>query len=88
MVAEDTWGTPYPAITADVDDTTVASPPGTSGGAGFDAQWGYPFYWAASGEVTKADNADIDMGHLMAACLGFSGVDPSKMVIFSENHGA
>lgn len=70
VVAEDTWGTPYPAITAAVNDTTAKSPAGTSGGAGFDAQWGYPFYFAASGEVTKARNDDIDVKLLMEACLG------------------
>ena len=86
VVAEDTWGTPYPAITAAVNDTSVATPAGTTGGAGFDAQWGYTFYFAASGEVTKANNEDIDVTLLMQACLGLPGQDPSKSVIFSENH--
>eukprot|EP01044_Picomonas_judraskeda_P036862 COSAG03_NODE_16468_length_401_cov_0.678808_2_plen_73_part_01 len=36
VVAEDTWGTPYPAITAAVNNTSVTTPAGTSGGAGFD----------------------------------------------------
>ena len=53
-----------------MNDTTAKSPAGTSGGAGFDAQWGYPFYFAASGEVTKAQNDDIDVKLLMEACLG------------------
>jgi 1,4-alpha-glucan branching enzyme len=57
VIAEDTWGTPYPAITAHVNDTSVATPAGTAGGAGFDGQWGYPFYFSAAGEVRSALSA-------------------------------
>ena len=39
MVAEDTWGAPFPAIWASVNDTSAAGPNGTHGGAGFDGQW-------------------------------------------------
>ena len=37
-VAEDTWGSPYAAITAAVSDTSTNNPPDTSGGAGFDGE--------------------------------------------------
>ena len=54
MVAEDTWGAPFPAMTAALNDTTVSTPAGTSGGAGFQAQWGYVFYGATTSEVTAS----------------------------------
>jgi len=44
---------------------------------GFDAQWGYPFYFATTQEITKADNNKINVTQLLTACLGFSGTDPS-----------
>ncbi len=36
--------------------------------------------------MTKASNDDINVKLLMEACAGFPGQDPSKFVIFSENH--
>ena len=39
-----------------------------------------------SSQVTKASNDDINVKLLMEACAGFPGQDPSKFVIFSENH--
>ena len=81
-VAEDTWGSPYAAITAAVSDTSTNNPPDTSGGAGFDAEWGYPFYFAATQEVTKSNNDQIDLAKVMDACVASTG----KAVIFSENH--
>jgi hypothetical protein len=36
--------------------------------------------------VTKGSNDEINVTLLMEACVGFPGQDPSKFVIFSENH--
>ena len=37
-------------------------------------------------QVTKGSNDEINVTLLMEACVGFPGQDPSKFVIFSENH--
>ena len=57
QVCEDTWGDPYNdgAITAATNDTSAHGPEGTTGGAGFDLAWGYPWHARVMQELVKTD---------------------------------
>jgi hypothetical protein len=68
-IAEDTWGEPLPAVTSAVDNHSVVGvPAGASGGAGFDASWGYTFYSQAVPEITKGTNSQINMSRVSRSC--------------------
>eukprot|EP01065_Artemidia_motanka_P052281 TRINITY_DN93_c0_g2_i1.p1 TRINITY_DN93_c0_g2~~TRINITY_DN93_c0_g2_i1.p1 ORF type:complete len:615 (+),score=202.15 TRINITY_DN93_c0_g2_i1:55-1845(+) len=59
--------------------------PTSAGGAGFDGQWGYKFFYDVVGELTKAQTTSVDMGKVAAACSFDNGGDPNQ-VTFTENH--
>jgi len=82
--AEDDQG--YVDITLPVDDTQ-AGPPGAPGGAGFDSQWGYPFFYAFFAQLTESDNSNVDMTTMANIITDESDVggDPRR-IMFTENH--
>jgi hypothetical protein len=70
------------AVTALTNDTRTLGPVNTTGGAGFDLAWGYPWHFSVVNEATKI-GADLSMQSMMDAC---TGAEADKSVIFSENH--
>jgi len=58
--------------------------PTSGGGAGFDGQWGYPFFYGAVDELTK-NPGSIDMQKVANVCVFDDGSDPNS-VTFTENH--
>eukprot|EP01062_Namystynia_karyoxenos_P019141 TRINITY_DN17173_c0_g1_i1.p1 TRINITY_DN17173_c0_g1~~TRINITY_DN17173_c0_g1_i1.p1 ORF type:complete len:633 (+),score=182.01 TRINITY_DN17173_c0_g1_i1:96-1901(+) len=55
------------------------------GGAGFDGQWGYRFFFDVIGQITQSNVDNVDMGKVASACVMDDGGDPSA-VTFTENH--
>lgn len=96
--AEDDQG--FDAITRNVNDKNYGIP-GAPGGAGFDSQWGYPFYYGFVTELIKSgkliclgylltillDNSQIDMGHvsLVYSNRNDDGGDINRLM-FTECH--
>lgn len=59
--------------------------PTSGGGAGFDGQWGYSFFYGAVEELVKGSSSSIDMQKVANLCVFDDGSDPNS-VIFTENH--
>jgi len=73
-------------ITKPVNDTN-AGIPGAPGGAGFDSQWGYPFYYSFQPQLTLADNDDVNMNEIANLISNFNGDGgDNNRVLFTENH--
>jgi len=60
---------------------------GAPGGAGFNSQWGYPFYYGLVPEILKSDNGQVDMGKvsLVFSNTNNDGGDINRLM-FTECH--
>eukprot|EP01062_Namystynia_karyoxenos_P012618 TRINITY_DN14552_c0_g1_i1.p1 TRINITY_DN14552_c0_g1~~TRINITY_DN14552_c0_g1_i1.p1 ORF type:complete len:617 (+),score=147.59 TRINITY_DN14552_c0_g1_i1:83-1852(+) len=59
--------------------------PQSDNGAGFDAQWGYIWFYEVVGQLTQPLTSSVDMGKVAASCSFDDGADPNS-VVFTENH--
>eukprot|EP01013_Petalomonas_cantuscygni_P030683 TRINITY_DN56715_c0_g1_i1.p1 TRINITY_DN56715_c0_g1~~TRINITY_DN56715_c0_g1_i1.p1 ORF type:complete len:602 (+),score=133.16 TRINITY_DN56715_c0_g1_i1:67-1872(+) len=76
--------TPWSVAEDNQGDLSVTRPT-SSGGGGFDGQWGYRTYYEVLPQLTNPSNADIDMNAVAQACACSKGEDP-RNVFFLENH--